>query len=159
VNVVSVSAMQGVAAQSIYSATKRALLALTRSMATEWGPFGIRVNAVAPGVISTPMSAPYAKESYVEHLNANIPLGRWGEPDDLGTTIAFLCSEGARYITGQVITVDGGLSSMYWVSMPGARRSGTDGTGGVCPTPAGVGRTGRRDPGAGRLRPAVPTVR
>jgi meso-butanediol dehydrogenase / (S,S)-butanediol dehydrogenase / diacetyl reductase len=116
VNVVSVSAMQGVAAQSIYSATKGALASLTRSMATEWGQYGIRVNAVAPGIILTPMSAPYAKDSYAKHVSSNVPLGRWGEPDDLATTIAFLCSDGARYITGQIVTVDGGMSGLYWLS-------------------------------------------
>jgi meso-butanediol dehydrogenase / (S,S)-butanediol dehydrogenase / diacetyl reductase len=123
VNVVSVSALQGVAAQSIYSASKGALIALTRSMAVEWGRHGIRVNAVAPGIILTPMSASYAVPPYEDHISRNVPLGRWGEPDDLASTIAFLCSDAARYITGQVITVDGGLSSLYWLSAAGPARA------------------------------------
>lgn len=121
VNVVSVSALQGVVAQSAYSASKGALVALTRAMAAEWGRHGIRVNAVAPGVVLTPMSADYAVGPYEQHLNNNIPLGRWGRPDDIATTIAFLCSDAARYITGQVITVDGGLSSLHWMSTVRAR--------------------------------------
>lgn len=116
VNVVSVSGLRGVVAQSAYSASKGALIALTRSMAAEWGRHGIRVNAVAPGVVLTPMSAAYAVESYERHLSDNIPLRRWGRPDDIATTIAFLCSDAARYVTGQVITVDGGLSSLHWMS-------------------------------------------
>lgn len=121
VNVVSVSALQGVVAQSAYSASKGALLALSRSMAAEWGTHGIRVNAVAPGVVLTPMSADYAVEPYEQHLNTNIPLGRWGRPDDVATAIAFLCSDAARYITGQVIAIDGGLSSLNWMSTVRAR--------------------------------------
>ena len=116
VNVVSVSALQGVAAQSIYSASKGALVALTRSMATEWGQLGVRVNAVAPGIVETPMSAAFSAGPYLEYVAGNLPLGRLGQPDDLATAIAFLCSPAAGYITGQVLTVDGGLSSLYWIS-------------------------------------------
>ena len=122
VNVVSVSALMGVAAQSAYSASKGALVALTRSMAAEWGGYGVRVNAVAPGITVTPMSAAYAVPPYKDHISRNVPLGRWAEPDDVATTIAFLCSDGARYVTGQVITVDGGLSSLYWLSTTGRDR-------------------------------------
>jgi len=123
VNVVSVSALQGVAAQSGYSASKGALVALTRSLATEWGVHGIRVNGVAPGIIRTPMSAAFAGSAYEEYTARNVPLGRWGRPDDVAGVIEFLCSDDARYVTGQILTVDGGLSSLYWMSTAGAVRS------------------------------------
>jgi NAD(P)-dependent dehydrogenase (short-subunit alcohol dehydrogenase family) len=122
VNVVSVSALQGVAAQTAYSLSKGALVSFTRSLAAEWGPLGIRVNAVAPGVVRTSMNtAAFENPTYREHLSRNIPLGRWGEPEDVADVIAFLCSESARYVTGQVITVDGGMSSLYWISTVGIR--------------------------------------
>jgi Tropinone reductase 1 len=122
VNVVSVSALQGVAAQTAYSAAKGALVSLTRSLAAEWGRYGVRVNGVAPGIIHTPMSErAYDNKDYRAHIARNVPLGRWGAPDDLAGVIAFLCSDAARYVTGQIIAVDGGLSSLYWLSTVGLR--------------------------------------
>jgi 3-oxoacyl-[acyl-carrier protein] reductase len=105
VNVSSRASHRGEAGYSAYAASKAALNALTKSLATELGPKGIRVNAVAPGWVRTDMTA--------EALAANprpepVPLGRVGEPEDVAGPVLFLCSDLARYVTGVVLDVCGG---------------------------------------------------
>jgi len=94
-----------------YAASKAGVAALTRQMAVEWAPAGIRVNAVAPGVIDTPMlrlmDDAAAGAAYVETA---VPLGRLGRADEVAAVIVFLLSDAAAYVTGTVVTVDGGLS-------------------------------------------------
>ena len=106
VNITSRAAHRGEAGYSAYAASKGAVNALTKSLATELGPRGIRVNAVAPGWVRTDMTA--AALEQFDGLPEPIPLGRVGEADDIAGPTLFLCSDLARYVTGVVLDVCGG---------------------------------------------------
>lgn len=108
VNITSVVGVMGNAGQANYAASKAGLIGLTKSAAKEFAARGITVNAVAPGFIRTDMTDALSDEVKAKYAEA-IPLGAMGEAEDISRTVAFLCSEGARYITGQVLLVDGGL--------------------------------------------------
>jgi 3-oxoacyl-[acyl-carrier protein] reductase len=108
VSISSVSGLTGNVGQANYAAAKAGLLGLTRSLAREVGSRGITANAVAPGFIETDMTAVLPAE-VKDAMIKNIPLGRYGQPDEIANAVLFLCSEMAGYITGQVIAVDGGM--------------------------------------------------
>jgi len=109
VNVASVSAISGTAGQTNYSAAKGGMISFTKSLARELVPFGIRVNAVAPGLIETEMVKKMSKEMLDQVLKIT-PLKRMGTPEEVAKVVTFLVSEEASYITGQVIRIDGGLA-------------------------------------------------
>ena len=108
VNISSIWGLRGASCEVTYAATKAALIGLTRSLAAELAPSGIRVNCVAPGVIRTDMlnALPPA---VLPQLAEETPLGRLGTPEDIAEAVAFLADQRASFITGQVLTVDGGF--------------------------------------------------
>ncbi len=108
INLSSVSGILGNAGQANYSASKAGVIGLTKSVARELASRNITVNAVAPGFISTDMTAAMS-EAAKEAVISQIPLKRVGEPKDIAETVAFLASDKASYITGQVISIDGGM--------------------------------------------------
>jgi 3-oxoacyl-[acyl-carrier protein] reductase len=109
INVSSVSGLMGQVGQANYSASKAGMIGLTKSMAREFAARGITINAVAPGLITTDMTAAL-DEGLREQMRALIPLGRFGVAEDVAHVVAFLASDAAAYITGAVLPVDGGLS-------------------------------------------------
>jgi NAD(P)-dependent dehydrogenase (short-subunit alcohol dehydrogenase family) len=110
VNITSLGAAFGLVNRAAYCATKGAVAQLTRCLALEWGPYGITVNAVGPGITVTPLVRPFldAHPGKEETMNRKIPLGRLGQPDDMAGAVVFLASDLASYVTGQTIYVDGG---------------------------------------------------
>jgi 3-oxoacyl-[acyl-carrier protein] reductase len=108
VNIASIAGLTGNPGQSNYAASKAGIIGLTKSLAKEYGERSIRVNAVAPGLIRTDMTASLS-EKHQETLVQGVPLGRAGEPIDVARVVYFLLSEYAGYITGEVINVSGGL--------------------------------------------------
>lgn len=109
VTLTSVVAETGSAGQVSYVSAKAGLLGLTRTLAREFAPRGVTVNAVSPGYIETDMTAAHIRGEARQRLLAQIPLGRVGKPEDVAEAVAFLCSPDAGYITGQVLRVNGGL--------------------------------------------------
>ena len=120
--VVNVTSMNGVAAgpnAGAYGATKAAVALLTAQMALEWGPHGIRVNAVAPGLIDAGMSEPiYADPATRAAREAKVPLGRLGTATDIAEVVLFLASDQAAYVHGQNIVVDGGVTGSIIAHLP-----------------------------------------
>jgi NAD(P)-dependent dehydrogenase (short-subunit alcohol dehydrogenase family) len=114
----SVSAVHGQDLRVAYASTKAGLSGMVRALAIEWGPHGVNVNAVGPGVIETPLTRAYMEQypERVEAAIANTPLRRIGLPEDVADVVLFLASDAARFITGQTIYVDGGISagSSWW---------------------------------------------
>ncbi len=107
INISSIWGVSGGSCETVYSASKAALIGFTKALAKELGPSGITVNAIAPGVILTDMLAEYSKED-LQNLAYETPVGAIGKTSDIASTAVFLASQ--KFITGQVLTVDGGFS-------------------------------------------------
>ena len=114
----SISAIHGMELRAAYAATKAGLSGLVRALAIEWGPQGVNVNAVGPGIIETPLTRAYMDQhpDRVQATIANTPLRRLGQPEDVADVVHFLVSDASRFITGQTVFVDGGVSagSAWW---------------------------------------------
>ena len=110
VNIASLNGIRTQAGQANYAAAKAGVIGMTKSNSMDFGSRGITVNAVAPGFIDTDMTAAMSEETRTKYA-AQIPLGRLGQPEDVAKAVAFLASDDAKYITGQVIGVDGGLNA------------------------------------------------
>ena len=109
VNLASLTSFVGVPTAVPYGASKTGVLGLTRALATEWGPKGIRVNAIAPGYFHTDMTDVFYEDAgWVDAMTRKVPLGRLGRLEDLVGTVLFLSSGASAYLTGQCIVVDGG---------------------------------------------------
>jgi NAD(P)-dependent dehydrogenase (short-subunit alcohol dehydrogenase family) len=112
VNIASMLTFFGGARVPAYSASKGGIAQLTRSLAVAWAQDGIRVNAVAPGWIATPLTQALQDDPIRSApLLSRTPMGRWGEPDEVAGPVMFLCSDAARFVTGAILTVDGGYSA------------------------------------------------
>jgi NAD(P)-dependent dehydrogenase (short-subunit alcohol dehydrogenase family) len=119
VNISSIAAFSPLKTGGLYTASKAGLAHVTRQAAVEWGPLGVRVNAIAPGMIRSRMSEDvWADPEQTERRRRLIPLGRTGEPEDIGRAVAFLVSDSASFITGQLISVDGGFTQVLLDQMP-----------------------------------------
>ncbi|MGK5631053.1 3-oxoacyl-ACP reductase FabG [Streptomyces sp. URMC 123] len=105
----SVAGINGNATQTNYAASKAGIIGFTRSLAKECGRYGVRANVVAPGLITTDMTAQLTEDA-TRHLMEHIPLGRPGAPEEVADLVSYLLSERAAYITGQVVEINGGLS-------------------------------------------------
>jgi NAD(P)-dependent dehydrogenase (short-subunit alcohol dehydrogenase family) len=120
--IVSIASMNGVAPgpnAGAYAATKAGVMMLTQQMAVEWGPAGIRCNAVAPGMIDAGMSAPiFADPEFRQRRESKVPLGRLGTADDIARAVTWLLSDAADYVTGQTLLVDGGVTMSIIAHLP-----------------------------------------
>ncbi len=113
VNMVSMSALRAVPIVPGYGSAKAGLLQLTRNLAVLWATKGIRVNAIAPGVIATPMTAPMNDiPALLDEQLAHIPMGRFGTVDEIAAIALFLCTRAASYMTGQAVVADGGYATL-----------------------------------------------
>jgi NAD(P)-dependent dehydrogenase (short-subunit alcohol dehydrogenase family) len=116
VNVASISGLIGIPGLTAYTASKGAVVQLTRQLAVEWAAERIRVNAVAPGALDTPFLTDFVAaqddpEGVAAAIQAQHPLGRWGTPEEIAHSIAFLASDAASFVTGAVLTADGGFTA------------------------------------------------
>lgn len=116
-SIVNISSLQGIRSIvnvpfSVYGVTKAGVIMFTRTIAVEYGEYGVRSNCVAPSTIRSPMIEPYLQDKQAKKtLESSFPLRRIGDPEDISGAVAYLCSDDAKWITGTVITVDGGMSA------------------------------------------------
>lgn len=110
VNLCSLSSFVGIPTAVAYTSSKSGLLGMTRALAAEWAPSGIRVNAIAPGYFRTAMTEGFYEDAgWQSRMLDRIPQGRFGREDDIGGAVVFLCSDASAYVTGHCIPVDGGF--------------------------------------------------
>jgi len=130
-SIVSLTSINGIAPgpnAGAYGATKAAIAMLSQQMSIEWGPLGIRVNTVAPGLIDGGMSAPiFADDEFRRRRTEKVPVGRLGTVDDIARAVLYLCSDEADYITGHQLVVDGGVINSIIANLP--RPAAVDGVG------------------------------
>lgn len=125
VHIASIAAAHATPNAGAYSVAKAGIEMLSQQLAVEWGGFGIRSNAVHPGLIMTPMSqAFYDQPGVIERRSQAVPAGRIGAPEDIAQAVLFLASDRAAYITGQSLTVDGGFTRMLMGLIPRAGYEG-----------------------------------
>lgn len=113
VNIASIAGIAGIPGRNAYGAAKAGIVGMTRAMACEWGPRGLRVNAVAPGYVATELVLKLEAEGALDldAIRRRTPLGHLGDPSAIAAAVAFLASDAARFITGAVLPVDGGWSA------------------------------------------------
>lgn len=122
-NIVNITSINGgihpAPGSGVYCGTKAAMKSMTEAMSIEWGPRGVRVNAVAPGFIAAGMSASFYADPTARAVRANgVPLRRWGTAKDVAEAVLFLASDAASYITGQQLLVDGGVGNSVMAHLP-----------------------------------------
>ena len=112
INISSIASLRGPLGRVAYAGSKGAVDAITRALAADWGPAGIRVNAINPGIITTAIweESRRTVPGLIEDLAARVPLKRWGAPEDIADVALFLASDAARYLTGETLAVDGGMT-------------------------------------------------
>jgi NAD(P)-dependent dehydrogenase (short-subunit alcohol dehydrogenase family) len=146
INVASVTGLMGEQARPAYTAAKHGVLGLTKTLASDLAKYGIRVNAICPGLIRTPLTEPYfASPAFADGLKASIPLGTYGEPRQIAAAAVFLASAQADYITGIALPVDGGSPAFLRIHPHGAPIPGL-------PHPDNARRKGRHDGARARFR-------
>ena len=118
VNIVSIAGTNASPAVGSYTPSKAGLLALTRLMAVEWGPLGVRCNAVGPGLVPTEGAGVYGDPEVKAARAAAVPIGRLGTPLDIANAVAFFASEQSSYVNGQALFVDGGLTQSLMTFLP-----------------------------------------
>lgn len=113
INLASIAGLGGIPGRNAYCAAKAGIVGITRAMACEWAPHGLRVNAVAPGYVATELIARLEAEGALDlaAIRRRIPMGALGAPEAIADTVVFLASEAARYVTGAALSVDGGWSA------------------------------------------------
>lgn len=122
INIGSVTSVNGYAGLAPYGASRGGIRQLTMSLADDWGPLGITVNCLAPGWFKTAQNAVmYENQEWVAYLSDRIPLKRPGAPNDLDAAVVFLAAESSRYVTGQTLLVDGGISTGAVRALPSRR--------------------------------------
>jgi NAD(P)-dependent dehydrogenase (short-subunit alcohol dehydrogenase family) len=119
INMASINGIHPSLSCGAYPAAKAGVMVMTQQMALEWGEYNIRVNAIAPGFIDSGMSAPFYEDPEVRQLREGaVPLGRLGTADDVARCAMFLASEGAAYVNGQTLAVDGGVINSVLMQLP-----------------------------------------
>ncbi|WP_245739774.1 SDR family NAD(P)-dependent oxidoreductase [Thermoflavimicrobium dichotomicum] len=112
-NISSINGLDGTPNAAIYAASKSGVISLTKSAALEYGKYNIRINAVCPGAIRTPMLEKVFNETGItqSQYESQIPINRIGDPNDIAHSVTWLCSDEASYITGHIMVIDGGVSA------------------------------------------------